>query len=1156
MVEMSSLKGVVEFEIKADRFRSGAQSITQQQQRIEASSKKMGQSATLAGTKIDQMAKQGSQNLNRLGQSAQQASGSMQRMGSSSGQAASGMQRMNQSTMQASGSMGRFNAGTIGTAASIGTMGAGLVSLEASMSNYTKAQQKVDKAEQGLAKTRDLVTTTTVGYQRAVLNLDKAQKSGKKTQEELAVYAANAQLYKNKLATATQELVVKEQDLNIAMMDQADTHKLMASSIATTLLGTLSAAAQMISAKKAATIKDTIATKANTAGNATAAGSIKTKVTAMRASLVSTRAHTIETGKSTMANIANNNTFKSMFFDVNKAKTALTSMSIQMKGANLSAKGLAVGLKAVGVGVKGVLTAIGPLGWAIIGITTLWQAWEENLFGFRDGVMWVRAELIKLFDKIKVFVPILWLVEGTVKAVNEQFGKTEEKLGDVEHELSQTTDAAEVTGAAFDQVTTDASGMTLAIDESNASMVTMSGTARQVAEDLGDISERARGLTQTLSTNTVVTTTSTNAIFEATQKIKGLKSAYEANIKYAQRWGTQYKYVVKAYGEDSEEVTQFTQDMIADINRMFGDKVPDTLPQSIKNLMKDAADGVKQSKNEMLSHVQEIQDFLKKNETIINNWLQMVKDKSLDAKTRMLALDGIRAASDLQLEADLSKVNNKGVSDNNAFNKYIADLNTSKPGWYNDSRILNDMYQRFKSEKAAKQILTDIITGNKGGLENVIHATASYSRLTGKTIGGGATNAINTYNTNTGNNYKNTGQNQREHGFPAQYSKAIQLKNAGYYSVNTKWEQIYSQKSYSRAGRKGGMLGYVMWMSSTSYRLIPYSSPEYQARAKRQNIYGQLQRKAGTWFYGTQKSQATTLANAIANQGLSDEEIEAFIATIPTSIIKTRRAHKRTASSPVQWKSTKGGAIDSGWYSNFQKNLEDWIRKKLAFDFLSQTLTKSSVSATGLSHDTLMEIDKQFGGTEITEFVKELKRLEVIRLQKERQAKYDKLKTFASTIRHSDDLSKLGIDSISEAEALTKEFGALPTVTVKSMGGYRGGTEIIEQISFIEHLKQLESKRLAEQRAMQAEIRRMAAEQARIKAEQDRQRAERERLAGIESEIKANPYNVVNILKRLGWTESNLKGLFSRDYNLDEEEERILTIAQIGQREITQQVTT
>ena len=92
---------------------------------------------------------------------------------------------------------------------------------------------------------------------------------------------------------------------------------------------------------------------------------------------------------------------------------------------------------------------------------------------------------------------------------------------------------------------------------------------------------------------------------------------------------------------------------------------------------------------------------------------------------------------------------------------------------------------------------------------------------------------------------------------------------------------------------------------------------------------------------------------------------------------------------------------------------------------------------------------------------------------------------------------------------------------------------------------------------MQAEIRRIAAEQARIKAEQERQRKLEATWKGIESSAKANPYNVLNLLKHHGWTIQNLRNLFTHfDDNLDEEEERILQIAQIGLRKSTQQVAT
>ena len=114
------------------------------------------------------------------------------------------------------------------------------------MSNYDKAAQKVEKAEQGMQKTRDLLQTNTIGLERAELKYEKALASGKKTEEELSLLENNRDLYRQKVSTATQELTIKEQDLNIAMMDQADTHKLMASSIATTLLGTISSAAGLM----------------------------------------------------------------------------------------------------------------------------------------------------------------------------------------------------------------------------------------------------------------------------------------------------------------------------------------------------------------------------------------------------------------------------------------------------------------------------------------------------------------------------------------------------------------------------------------------------------------------------------------------------------------------------------------------------------------------------------------------------------------------------------------------------------------------------------------------------------------------------------------------------------------------------------------------
>ena len=171
----------------------------------------------------------------------------------------------------------------------------------------------------------------------------------------------------------------------------------------------------------------------------------------------------------------------------------------------------------------------------------------------------------------------------------------------------------------------------------------------------------------------------------------------------------------------------------------------------------------------------------------------------------------------------------------------------------------------------------------------------------------------------------------------------------------------------------------------------------------------------------------------------------------------------------------------------------------------------------------------------------------VIREQerKQRQAKHTKLSTYASTITNVSDLSQLGLSGITEVEALSKEFG---NITTHDKDG----------ISFVDHLKALEEKRIAEQKAMQEEIRRIAAEQKRIKEQQEWERKQRERWASLTADLAANPYDVLNILTRHGISRmGNIKHYLDKYIDLSEEQEaQILKIAQIGQRAIMQQVST
>ena len=326
------------------------------------------------------------------------AKGAVGGLAAQTGQASAGMSRMGQTTTQAAQATGRLNAGTIGTAASIGTMGAGLVSLEASMSNYAKAEYKVEKSTLAVQKARDLMQSTTASLMAAQLNYDKAQKAGKKTAEEMAVLEQRLSYYKQKLSTDTEDLQLKQEKLNLANMDYADTQKLMASSIATTLLGTLSAAASMIQAKSIATVKDTVAAGTNTTA---------TKTNAL-AQLTSSRA------------------FKMLLIDMTAAKTGFSQITQNMKMSTIAAKGLGPSLRGVAGGIKGVVMSLGPVGIIMTLATSLWAAWESSQ-QFRDGVHWVINEMQKLFEMVsQILVPLQWLDKG-LQALGINVGESIDK---------------------------------------------------------------------------------------------------------------------------------------------------------------------------------------------------------------------------------------------------------------------------------------------------------------------------------------------------------------------------------------------------------------------------------------------------------------------------------------------------------------------------------------------------------------------------------------------------------------------------------------------------------------------------------------------------------------------------------------------------------
>ena len=449
----SANQSLQRFDQQTTKSAGNTRQLTNSAQQLQQPFSAVSTQATTAGQKIDTLgikAQQTSGKINQVTQSSERARHAMQGMGQSANVASNNMQRINTSTTQATQATGRFNANSIGTAASIGTMGAGLVSLEASMSNYAKATYKVEKAELGVQKARDTLQKSQTMLLNAENMLEKARKSGTKTASEMQYYEEQAINYRQDVATKTEDLTLKQERLNIVNMDYADTQKLMASSIATTLLGTISAAAQMISAKSIATTKDTVATKGNTLSNMANSRVLKLLGVDLKAA--------------------------SMHFQT--ARMATKGYTLSATGAKVSLTGLSAATKAVSASVKGLYASIGPLGWAIIGITTIWQAWEENLFGFRDGIHWVIDGLQEVYGILKNFLPVLGLVEGAFSALGIELGKNVDEWQEADKAIYQTDETLQHVDSTMYEVSGTTSDLTQA-----ASMLTTAEGELEIQTD-------------------------------------------------------------------------------------------------------------------------------------------------------------------------------------------------------------------------------------------------------------------------------------------------------------------------------------------------------------------------------------------------------------------------------------------------------------------------------------------------------------------------------------------------------------------------------------------------------------------------------------------------------------------------------------------------
>ena len=401
-----TVKGVAEIELKHDQFTLPAKKVEQQFKDLAEIGKRslgdLGQHAQNVQQKLKQFQQGGKEAFREVGNQATvmgaQLKSSTQSMAQTAAPAgAKAFNTIGRSSATAAAQvkmsaaeMNNAKLATVGLMGSVAGLAGSFVTLETSMSNIPKRLNAIAKAE-SLVETQEVsLQRQGTSLKRLQMQLDKARADGNKTLEEMEILErkvadtrANITLYTGKLSDA-------QEDLNLKHADYADTLKLMATSVFTTFL---------------------------TAG---ATVTIMLSQAATQAKLT-----TGEYTRLKLATLANSRALKLLHFDLRTAKLRFVEMSATMHTSGTAAQVLQAKLKGVELGLKGIWAALGPVGWAIIGITTLYTMWTENTLGIRDATRSTIQEIQKLWEVLKWLNPIIGAVDEAWRRMDpEGYGKS------------------------------------------------------------------------------------------------------------------------------------------------------------------------------------------------------------------------------------------------------------------------------------------------------------------------------------------------------------------------------------------------------------------------------------------------------------------------------------------------------------------------------------------------------------------------------------------------------------------------------------------------------------------------------------------------------------------------------------------------------------
>ena len=350
---------------------------------------------------------------------------------------------------------------SISMATSIAGLGTSFVALETTMTNIPKRLKAIEGAEVAMARVQDTVATKNLALRKMEVQLKKAREGGKKTAEEIQLIEDKMGVTRQQLETYTADLAVKQEDLNLKNADYADTLKLMATSIFTTFLTAGTSVVIMLSS-------------AATAADMSTGAFVRAKY----------------------ATLANSKALRVLGIDLKTAGLAFRGLKVQMTAIGLPATVAVHGIRRVGLAIKGLYAAMGPLGWAIIGLTTAYEIFAFNVGGAADALHWLVDEIVKLIPLLEGLKQLVeWMFPPTEEAA-EATEELAEAEAEAAYEAERMAAGMESAGMAAVKMNEAVVGLTSSVGTTASTVAKMWDIFRGDAE--ADLNERMNLIVQNL----------------------------------------------------------------------------------------------------------------------------------------------------------------------------------------------------------------------------------------------------------------------------------------------------------------------------------------------------------------------------------------------------------------------------------------------------------------------------------------------------------------------------------------------------------------------------------------------------------------------------------------------------------------------------------